>query len=1015
MKAFIPCVAGALLILILQNTFAQAEDIPYGVGDWPESFGNHRARLHVAAKAEAVWAHIPWRRRDADPDKKEIIIVEAATGKRIENVVRVRVEKESGDLLFQPAAPGEYFVYYLPFRTHGCIWWPTTVYPPPTDTADPKWKQSCRELVERIRQGDTAGIPQAEVLEFQAINEHHRFDPMEIPATAAETASLLAAYVERPYLVFSEDRRFPIRMDEALPLKWIKSGPSKEFSGTACRNEYYVFQLGVFAARQELKNLSVRFSPLESKAGNIPTAALTCFNLEGIDCYGNPMRKTVNVPQGRVQALWIGVDIPRDVPPGEYQGDVVVSADSTPESTVKLILTITDEVLEDRGDSQTWRHSRLRWLNSRIGIDEENFRPYPPIKFDAGEISVLGRRAHLAESGMFDSLQSTFGFSVDTIDSPPRELLAEPMRLSVETAAGPLSWFAEKPKPVSQSAGAVEWETVSRAEGLTLRCHGRMQCDGWTNYTLTIHAEKAVQLSDIRLEIPLRRETAKYLMGMGHKGGRRPQSWKWDPKLSSPHVWIGDVNAGLYYKGWGYHRQPPTDGGAEIVDRGDTVVLCQTTGPRTIGPNGETALSFSMMVTPTKMLDKRHWEWRYFHSSESPDKAQAAGAKIMNIHHAQPSNPYINYPFLAVEKLKALVDEAHARGLKLKIYYTLRELTSYTTEFWALRSLGDEVFLAGRGFQVVAVPADALPARPMIPKNDSVIAGTDPALQLTPTGNSWLAEHVIKKYHPAWHHPFGNGHCDAAIVTNGYSRWNNYYLEGLAWLLKNVGIDGLYLDDLAYDHETMKRVRKILENNRDGCLIDLHSCNLQGKSLRKSPALTYIEHMPMIDSLWFGELFDYDESPDYWLVEISGIPFGLFSEMLEGGGNPWRGMVYGMSGRLYHNTDPRVLWKLWDRFGIQEARMIGYWDPACPVRTGRDDGLATAYVKPGQTLVALASWAPQAVDCSLEIDWKGLGLDPAKAKITAWEVERFQPAAEFRVGEKIPIQPGRGWLLVLHE
>ena len=56
-----------------------------------------------------------------------------------------------------------------------------------------------------------------------------------------------------------------------------------------------------------------------------------------------------------------------------------------------------------------------------------------------------------------------------------------------------------------------------------------------------------------------------------------------------------------------------------------------------------------------------------------------------------------------------------------------------------------------------------------------------------------------------------------------------------------------------------------------------------------------MEHFPYINSLWFGEGYDYDETPDYWLVEISGIPFGLYGEMLKGGGNPWRGMLYGMT------------------------------------------------------------------------------------------------------------------------
>ena len=46
-------------------------------------------------------------------------------------------------------------------------------------------------------------------------------------------------------------------------------------------------------------------------------------------------------------------------------------------------------------------------------------------------------------------------------------------------------------------------------------------------------------------------------------------------------------------------------------------------------------------------------------------------------------------------------------------------------------------------------------------------------------------------------------------------------------------------------------------------------------------------------------------------------------EMLQKGGNPWRGMVYGMTSRLPWAGDPRPLWKVWDEFGIADARMIG--------------------------------------------------------------------------------------------
>ena len=38
--------------------------------------------------------------------------------------------------------------------------------------------------------------------------------------------------------------------------------------------------------------------------------------------------------------------------------------------------------------------------------------------------------------------------------------------------------------------------------------------------------------------------------------------------------------------------------------------------------------------------------------------------------------------------------------------------------------------------------------------------------------------------------------------------------------------------------------------------------------------------------------------PEQWLVEVSGIPYGLMGEMLQGGGNKWLGMVYGMTTRF---------------------------------------------------------------------------------------------------------------------
>ncbi len=92
--------------------------------------------------------------------------------------------------------------------------------------------------------------------------------------------------------------------------------------------------------------------------------------------------------------------------------------------------------------------------------------------------------------------------------------------------------------------------------------------------------------------------------------------------------------------------------------------------------------------------------------------------------------------------------------------------------------------------------------------------------------------------------------------------------------------------------------------------------------------------------------------------------------------------------------------------------MIGYWVDDNPVKTDNDKILATVYKKKGKTLVSIASWADQDKEIGLKINWKKLGIDPAKASITAPEIKNFQQGKTFNLNEKIPVAKGKGWLLI---
>lgn len=973
---------------------------------WDGKYGNHRVRIRVECETEAVWAHISWRRRDQKPQNKAIIIVDAKTGEELQNVVAVNVNREYGDLVFEPrTVPGEYYVYYLPNEISGWDYMPDVAYARPVSKADKKWLNKHGLSNEQLPEEKWKIFPQVAVLDIQAIDDFHRFGPMEVIATVAETQELLASHQGCSYLLFPEDRAFPIRMSHDLPARWIEKGPSAIFKGEAQRGEFYVFQVGIYACGQTIKDVNVEFAELKPKVGGqaIPAEAFRCFNLSGIDEVGQPFEKEFEVEQGKIRTLWFGVQIPTDVAAGEYESRLTIVPQGVSASELTFYLHVTEQALEDSGDSELWRHSRLRWLDSTLGLDDEVVAPYTSLKVDGPTIECLGRSVRLGDTGLPQSIQSKFAPAMTHLIDEGREMLAQPINFVVKTDKGRVAWSASGVDLIKQTTGAVGWKSQSTGDSFTLNCRAQMEFDGHIEYNLTLSSDKTVFVRDICLEISLERDVAKYLMGMGCKGGNRPESldWKWDVQSKQQDsLWIGDINAGLQFKLKGenysrpliniYYRHKPLNlppswgndgkGGCEVKEKGDNqVVIRAYSGERLIEAGEELHFDFDLLLTPFKPIDlPKHWQQRYYHQYGEVDKALDVGANIINIHHANETNPYINYPFLRTNEMRDYIKYAHDKGLKAKIYYTVRELSNHVAEMWALRSLGDEIFVKGPG-----------------------------------GGYSWLQEHLESDYLRAWYDPNWK---DAAIITNSVSRWNNYYIEGLAWLLKNVEIDGLYIDDMAYGRDVMKRVRKVLDRLRPGCLIDFHSWNhFNERAGFINCANLYLENLPYVDRIWFGEGFDYNESPDYWLIEISGIPYGQMGEMLQDGGNPWRGMVYGMTARMPWAGNPEHIWKVCDEFGIEEADMIGYWVSECPVKTDHQDVLTTVYRRPEKVLVAIASWAKVPVECRLNIDWEVLGMEASKARMIAPAIKDFQEAASFEPSDVIPIEPGRGWLIFIED
>ena len=993
----------SLIALLLMSVFTtlDAQNVPvpelYGVGTWnSDSLGNHRVVVSVDKPSDAVLATIQWRRRDLNPEDKNIIVIDAATGERITNVCRLEVNREIGKIVFQPkTVPGKYYVYYLKNVMSGSRAYPTVKYPPFEETASPAWIKK-----NKLDSKKTPRLPSAEVVQFQAIDQMNSFYPMEVIATAAEKDKLLSRFPDDSYVIFTEDRKFPIRLTTDIPYKWIADDRHDTFAGQADKGEYYVFQIGLWAARKEVNGVKVSYSGLTNAVTGerIPSSNFTCFNTEGTDVKGAAFEKNLSVGKDKVQALWIGAQVPERLSSGIYRGTVTVSTDNAESKTVAVSLEVSDNVIANHGDNEPWRHSRLRWLNSRIGFDNEVVAPYTPLVMKGKSISCLGREVSLSSLGLPETITSYFKETLTGIGTDGRPILAAPMELAADGG----KWENMSFEITKRAQGAIAWKALNQNDLFLMDLEGEMEADGNIEYKVILIARKDATISDIALKTSLAPGIGRYMMGLGEKGGFCPDNlrWKWDVEKNQDGPWVGDVNAGIQIRFYDnkyerplntnfYHQKPlimPASwcngghGGIDITGSGNGGTLINAySGNRQVKKGGNLYYYFNVAVTPFRPIDTdKQWRERYFHSYDFLENVSKVGATVLNIHHATGINPFINYPFLRPQEMKAYIDGAHARGMKVKIYDTVRELTNSCVEIFALRSLGDEIFSQGPG-----------------------------------GGYSWLQEHYDQDYIGAW---FVASLKDAAIVNTGVSRWHNYYLEGLDWLVRNVGIDGVYIDDLAFDRMTMKRIRKILDRANPGALIDLHSANQYNtRDGFANSANLYLEHFPYLDRLWFGEYFNYDFPPEFWLVEVSGIPYGLMGEMLEGGGNPWRGMLYGMTGR-----SPRVnngpLWKLWDSFGMAGSEMIGYWVKDNPVKTGSDKTLATIYRRTGErTLISIATWEDSDATVSLSIDWNALGLDPSKVTLHAPEIENFQPEATWKPGDRITVPKGKGLLIVAGE
>lgn len=463
--------------------------------------------------SDAVLVTVPWRRHDKDPAAKSIVVVDAASDEPVANSMTLRVDNISGDVAFQPN-PGSttYHVYYMPWESTGGNY-PRVTYPEPASHADASWEQ-------RVRAAPPSSLPRARTTQIQSVNAFHSFFPMEVIASESETAAFMSN-VPDGWALVPEHRNYPVRMRHFLPQHWTKREHATEFASRALRGEYFTFQLAVVAGMDAVDDVRVAFEGFPESWDQ----ALTCFNCGGINELGRPFETDVSVPAGTVQALWIGIAIPEAERPGPYAGDVVVSTGARGSKRVRVSIDVQPGHAVDHSFATPELMTRLVWLNSTVGTDPDFIvEPYQPLSVDGRSLSILGRTVELGAGGLPDRLLSYFSPEMTHLTDVPQQVLARPIDLEILVAGRPEHFELAGYEVRQEARGRAHWSAESRSERVRIAVDGALEYDGMLDYRISVRALRDLEVDDIVLRVALQPDAAEYMLGLGYRGGKRPQS-----------------------------------------------------------------------------------------------------------------------------------------------------------------------------------------------------------------------------------------------------------------------------------------------------------------------------------------------------------------------------------------------------------------------------------------------------------------------------------------------------------
>ncbi|MEM2936012.1 MAG: DUF6067 family protein [Candidatus Bathyarchaeia archaeon] len=651
------------------------------------------------------------------------------------------------------------------------------------------------------------------------------------------------------------------------------------------------------------------------------------------------------------------------------------------------------------------------WLGSKEGITDKVLPPWTPIKIRRqGDTLMINPWGRSYEFG---------GLPFPTqIETKGASILRRPIEVKAKVDGKGVIWKKVFLRLTKKTQAKVSFHQRASGNDLTLFGRTQVEYDGMVRVEWELKPQRLLQLEELTFEICMPAQYAKYLYhfpgkwGSAYNAGELPaQGFVAEFR---PFIWLGDEERGLAWFSESdenlFNSNPNQVTEITRVGNEVTLRLRLVNIPIQLNPEGgrgktRLAYAFGLQATPVKPVTKDVWDYRITHVSqgtfgaetrlnikdETLDRLKELGVKTLVFHeHWTDIEGYTSTTY--GDDLRKLVKACHERGIQLLLYFGF--LISDLAPEWPL--LGDDCIV--------------LPKRGYFPYN----------------------------YPPQ---PVQN-----AYIVCYRSIWQDFLAEGIARLMDEYDIDGVYLDGTEYPwpcenrrhgcgykkpdgsigktysifdtREMMKRIYTIVKTRKPEGQVNVHN----------STCMT-IPTLAWATSYWDGEQFG-GISPGPFALEV--IPLDAFRTEFMGHqwGVPAEFLCYdkpftyreAYAFTLLHDVLVRgaglspslelesALWRLSDEIGRKECEWLPYWRNSDYVRVNPEGSYVSLYKHPKNGVLAVISNLSRE-EAELEVDFNLDRLGLTEKNISVEDGLTGEPLA-MEAGRIKFTLPSLGWKMI---